>query len=94
MADIDVLSADIQGGRLSRLKIRFKGNLLREIDRDTALDWLYQGHSLIPVAGHGHHVSRAACLERVEVDGEWFVRSDTRKVAEDAVSFPHGHGGH
>lgn len=92
MADIDVLSADIQGGRLSKLKIRFKGNLSREIDRDTALDWLYQGHSLIPVAGHGHHVSRAACLERVEVDGEWFVRTDTQKINQDEIHFPASHG--
>lgn len=87
MADIEVLSADIQGGRVSRIKLRFKGNLLREIDRDTALDWLYQGHSLIPVGGHGHHVHRAPAIERVEVDGGYYLRTDTQKIAQDEIHF-------
>ena len=92
MADIEVIEARIDGGRVSSLKVRFKGNLERNIDRDTALDWLYQGHYLIPVHGHGHHLHRAPALERVEVEEAWYIRSDTQKEAVDEVRFSGGHG--
>lgn len=91
MADIEVVHAEVKDGRLNALKIRFKGNLERQVDRDTVLQWLYEGHSLIPVSGHGHHVHRAPCLERVEVDGEVYVRCDTRAEAADAIVFPGHH---
>lgn len=86
-----MIGAEVQGGRLNGLKVRFKGNLERQVNRDTVLQWLYEGHSLIPVSGHGHHVHRAPCLERVEVDGELYIRSDRALNAADEVHFPHGH---
>lgn len=91
MADIEVVSAQVSNGRLNGMKIRFKGNLERELDRDTVLRWLREGHSLIPVVGHGHHVHRGPCLELVEVDGEAFVRTDRRGEAVDEVTFPGHH---
>ena len=91
MADIEVVGAEVRDGRLNSLKVRFKGNLHRQLDRDTVLQWLYEGHSLIPVAGHGHHVHRGPGLERVEVDGEPYVRTDRRLEATDTIHFPHAH---
>ncbi|HNC97513.1 MAG TPA: hypothetical protein PKY30_19555 [Myxococcota bacterium] len=91
MADIDVVGAEVKEGRLNSLSVRFKGNLARKIDRDTALDWLAQGHSLIPVSGHGHHVSRGRALERVEVDGQPWIRCDFLLEAADHVPLPAGH---
>lgn len=91
MADIDVLSADLQSGTIQTLKVCFKNASPRTIDRATALAWLRAGHSLIPVSGHGHHATRGPALERVEVDGADFVRTDTHAVAADAVHFAGGH---
>lgn len=91
MADIEVLKADIQGGKLSSLELRFKGTEARRIDRDTALAWLRDGHSFVPVAGHGYHVTRGAGIERVEVDGAEYLRTDTKLVAADEIHFPHTH---
>ena len=62
MADIEVLGADVRDGRVTTLEVRIKGTSPRRIDRDTALSWLRGGHSLIPVAGHGHHVHRGAAI--------------------------------
>jgi hypothetical protein len=87
MAYIDVLSADVKSGRLQALTICFKNASPRTIDRETALGWLREGHSMLPVHGHGHDVHRGAALERVEVDGVDFIRTDTRAVAADDVSF-------
>ncbi len=91
MADIDVLTADLHAGRIRTLKVCFKNASPRTIDRETALGWLRAGHSLIPVSGHGHHLTRGAALERVEVDGAEFVRTDTSPVAADDVHFAGGH---
>jgi hypothetical protein len=91
MADIEVLKADMQGGRLTSLETRFKGTEPRRIDRATALLWLREGHSLIPVAGHGHDLHRGGAIEGIEVDGEVYLRTDTKPVAADEVHFPHGH---
>lgn len=91
MADVEVVSADITSGRVKSLKVRFKGTTERVIDRDTALRWLADGHSLLTYAGTGHHAVRGKALERVEVDDEAFIRCDTQKVSEDQVVFPQGH---
>ena len=93
MADIDVLQADLTSGRVHSLTVCFKNASPRAIDRETALRWLKEGHSLIPVSGHGHHVTRGHALHRVEVDGADYVRTDTKAVAADDVCFD-GHAGH
>jgi len=91
MADIDVVGAEVKQGRVNSLSVRFKGNLTRTIDRDTALHWLAEGHSLVPVAGHGHHLHRGQALERVEVEGEVYIRGDFSLEAADFVGFPKAH---
>ena len=88
MADIEVLRAALSGGRLTRLQVKMVGVRPREISRDTALSWLAGGHSLIPVAGHGHATVRGAAIERIDVGEEAFLRTDTRVLPEDSVQFP------
>lgn len=88
MADIDVLSADLTDGRITRLQVRIKNADTRTIDRAAALAWLREGHSLVPVAGHGHHVHRGGALLTLELDGEEYIRTDTRREASDSVHFP------
>lgn len=90
MADIEVIHAAVQNGKVTSLEVKMVGIAPRTIDRATALAWLAGGHSLIPVAGHGHGAVRGAAFERVEVGEEHFLRTDTEPVAEDHVSFPAG----
>src|SRR5688572_20583229 len=88
MAYIDVLAADLRGGRNQQLTVRFKNAAPRTIDRATALLWLEEGHSMNPMRGHGHEVHQGRALERLEVGEEVFVRTDTKRVAADEVAFP------
>lgn len=90
MADIDILHADVSGGRIQSLQVRFKNAAPRTIDRATALRWARDGHSMIPVAGHGHDVSRGHVLSLAEVGEEGFLRTDTKAEGADLVEFP-GH---
>lgn len=90
MADIDVLHAHVSDGRIHTLEVRFKNSEPRTIDRALALQWAAEGHSLIPVAGHGYHVTRGHALSLVEVGDDHFLRTDTRAEASDSVHFP-GH---
>lgn len=90
MADIDILHAHLTAGRIQTLEVRFKNTEARTVNRETALSWARDGHSLIPIAGHGHHVSRGHALSALEVGGEVFLRTDTRAETSDCVDFP-GH---
>ena len=90
MADIDILHAHLNAGRIQTLEVRFKNAEARTVTRETALTWAREGHSLIPLAGHGHHVTRGHALSAIEVGEEVFLRTDTRADANDCVDFP-GH---
>ncbi len=91
MADILVSAVEQADGRVRTLRVKMHGVAERVIDRETALSWLAGGHSLIPVAGHGHHVTRGVAIERVEVGDEAWLRTDTRPEAADHVGMPGGH---
>jgi hypothetical protein len=93
MADVEVHAAEPAHGRIQTLRVRFKNAPERTIDRDTALAWLAEGHALLTYAGSAHHPHKGQAIHRVEVDGSVYLRTDTRAVAEDALSFPH-EGGH
>lgn len=86
MADIHLLAADVHDGRVRSLTVRFPNARSRVIDRETALHWLAEGHSIIPVHGHGHDLRRGPALERVEVDEAPYLRTDTRLVAADEIA--------
>ncbi len=92
MADIEVHAADPNHGRIATLKVRFKNGPARTIDRDTAVRWLADGHSLVTYAGHGAHGTRGTSIQLVEVGEEHFLRTDTAAEAADDVHFPAAHG--
>ena len=82
MARILVQAADIADGRIARLKVRLDGLPDRVIDRDTAVAWLRDGHSLLPSAG--------GSLGLFEFDGEdglpaYSIRHDGGSEAVDAL---------
>lgn len=89
MAEIEILTADVTGGRIQSLQVRIHNASTRTIDRATALLWAREGHTLIPIAGHGHDVVRGAALSLVEVGEEEYLRTDTKAKADDVVNFPH-----
>jgi hypothetical protein len=93
MADIEVYRAEKgSDGRVASLTVRFKGTAERSVDRATALSWLAGGHSLITHAGSPHHPVRGHAIERCDIGGDSFLRTDTRVEAADELEFPHGHG--
>lgn len=91
MADVEVIGAELSNGRVTSLKVRFKRTAERTIDRATALSWLAEGHSLITYAGPAHHGERGHAVERIEIDGEAFLRTDTKPEPKDELHFPAAH---
>ena len=91
MADIEVIHCSPSHGTVVTLDVRIHGLAPRTIDRATALHWLAEGHSLITCAGSGHHGVRGHAIERVEVDGAYWLRTDTSPESADNLEFPHGH---
>lgn len=89
MAEIEILHANLANGRIEKLEVRILNAAKREINRETALAWAREGHSMIPVAGHGHDVSRGAGLSLVEVGEDVYLRTDTKAEPADVVEFPH-----
>ncbi len=81
MADVLVQGATISGGRVQKLRVRMHRIEPRTIDRDTAVQWLRDGHSLVPViAGR-----RGTRIQLVEVGDDVAIRMDNQAVAEDAL---------
>lgn len=81
MGDILVRGGTIKDGRIDALKVDLHGLPQRTIDRATALAWLKDGHSFVPVRG----TQRLTALQLVEVDDELVIRTDNAAVAEDAL---------
>ena len=82
MGDVLVRRATLADGKISKLEVDFHGLSPRTIDRDTALSWMRDGHSLIPLlAGQ-----RKPALQLVDLgDGAWSIRVDNQAVDEDTV---------
>ncbi|MDP2316040.1 MAG: hypothetical protein Q8P41_24295 [Pseudomonadota bacterium] len=91
MADVEVVGAELADGQVKSLRVRFKHTTERVIDRATALTWLADGHSLLTYAGPAHHGERGYAIERVDVDGDVYLRTDTKPVAKDELRFPAAH---
>ena len=82
MGDVLVTGGSVAEGRIAELEVELHGLPGRKIDRDTALAWMKDGHSLVPfVKGR-----RGTVLQLVEVGEEHFIRPDN--AAEGADSLP------
>lgn len=82
MARVFVHAAEVEGGELRRLEVRMGSLPRRVIDRATALAWMQDHHSLVPVIDG----RPAAPLHLVEGEEDtFFIRADTTVVAEDAL---------
>ncbi len=79
MGDVVVKSAVVKDGRIETMKVGIHGLPDRSIDRDTAISWMRDGHSMIPVRSG----TRLTALQLVEAEDALFVRHDNNAVAED-----------
>jgi hypothetical protein len=82
MAWVQVFGADVADGRIQKLKVKVQRLPARTIDRDTAIRWMRDGHSLIPIGPAGP----GAALQLVEADESTLViRPDNERTPADAV---------
>ncbi len=82
MADVLVKRATLAEGKVDKLAVELHGLGERIIDRDTALAWMRDGHSLVPVRGG----ARGQALQLVEVGEAHAIRTDN--VAEEGDRLP------
>lgn len=82
MGEVLVRKGTLSEGKIESLTVGFHGLPERTIDRDTAIAWMRDGHSLIPVrAGE-----RLTALQLVDIeDGGPAIRTDNQAVAEDEL---------
>lgn len=81
MGRVWVHGAKMDGDRIGALEVRLGSLPPRTIDRDTALAWAHDGHSLVPVAAG----QSGRALQLVAVDDAWFLRDDHEPVAADGL---------
>lgn len=81
MGDILVKRGTLEGGRIGSLDVGLFRLPDRTVDRDQAIRWMRDGHSLVPVVGS----ARLPALQLVEVGEEVAIRTDNQPVAEDTL---------
>lgn len=79
MGDVLVKRATMSDGKVAKLAVQLHGLGERVIDRDTALAWMRDGHSFVPVVGGRRHTA----LQLVEVGEEHAIRTDNAAEASD-----------
>lgn len=81
MGDVLVKRATLADGHVAKLAVQLHGLGERVIDRDTALAWMRDGHSLVPViAGR-----RLNALQLVELEEGYAIRTDNVAEGSDAL---------
>jgi hypothetical protein len=81
MGDVLVKRASVAQGKVQRLEVHLHGLPSRVIDRDTALAWMRDGHSLVPVVNG----RRLPALQLVESGDEHVIRVDHRATDTDLL---------
>ena len=83
MGYVEVRGANVAGGRIEQLRVRMGHLPERTIDRDTAIHWMKDGHSLVPILNG----QRSSALQLVELGEEpsWYIRTDNQPEAQDAL---------
>jgi hypothetical protein len=85
MGRVLVHGGKVAEGRITSLEVQLGALPRRTIDRETAIRWLRDMHSLVAVSG-GRPCN---ALQLVELDGDegpaWFIRTDNAAEAEDRL---------
>ncbi|MCO4746476.1 MAG: hypothetical protein KC912_16885 [Proteobacteria bacterium] len=81
MARIAVHGADLNDGKIAALRVRMHNLPPRTIDRDTAVAWMKDGHTLLPTTNG----STAPALLLLEVGEDLVIRDDSTKEESDKI---------
>ena len=81
MARVEVHNVCMDGDRIESLTVKFHNLEERTIDRATAIRWMLDGHSFIPVGAEND----GPALSLIEVAGDWFIRSDNAVEEADVI---------
>ena len=81
MGDVLVKAATLADGRITSLVVGLARLPDRTLDRETAIRWLRDGHSFVPVRGG----DRLPALQLVEVGDGHVIRDDHDAVDQDSV---------
>ena len=85
MARVLVHGATVQDGKLEKLLVQLGHLPKKVIDRDTAVSWMRDMHSLVPMKSG----SDLPALQLVEVvddeDVQYFIRTDNEAEASDLL---------
>jgi len=83
MGDVLIQGGTCKDGKIEALEVKLHNLPVRVIDRDTAVAWMRDGHSFVPVRDG----QRLPALQLVEVGDEprWFIRTDNAPVEQDSL---------
>ncbi|HMV66828.1 MAG TPA: hypothetical protein PKA64_08260 [Myxococcota bacterium] len=85
MGRVLVHGAKVAEGRIVSLDVQLGGLPRRAIDRDTAIRWMRDMHSFVPMRGG----RPAPALVLAEIEGDdgpaWFIRADTAQEPADQL---------
>jgi len=81
MGDVLVKAGTLSEGRITSLVVGLPRLPDRTLDRDTAIRWMRDGHSFVPVQGG----ARLRALQLVEVGDGHVIRDDHEPVDQDAL---------
>jgi hypothetical protein len=82
MGLVCVHGVDLADGRVTAMRVRMPHLPPRTIDRDTAVHWMKDGHSFVPVIKG----SRKPALVLVDLDDAGlFIRADAAREPADAA---------
>ena len=81
MGDVLVKAGTVADGRITSLVVGLARLPDRTIDRDTAIRWMKDGHSFVPVRG----AARLPALQLVEAGEGHFIRDDHEAVDQDTL---------
>lgn len=82
MARVEVHNVSMDGNKIDKLGVKLFRLGDREIDRETAVQWMKDGHSFIPQVNG----TDAPALQLVDVEGDVFIRGDVDANAADSVT--------
>ena len=83
MGDVLVKAGTVADGRITSLVVGLARLPDRTIDRDTAIRWMRDGHSFVPV----HAGARLRALQLVEAGDGHAIRDDHEAADQDTL--PH-----
>ena len=80
MGQIFIQAAELTADRVVRLRVEMHGQPPRTIDRETAIRWMRDGHSMLT-----RKTKIALQLVEVGEDAHPYIRNDNAPIAADAL---------